>query len=346
MITIGNNVFVTGVAGFIGNGLALELLKAGYKVVGIDDLDDYYSVELKCDRLKRLGVDRDSLEWGRKYGSSDYPNFTFLRVALEDKGNIDRLFDEYAFDYVVNLAGQAGVRYSVTNPYRYLESNVHGFLNLLEACRAHPVKHLVYASSSSVYGRNDSVPFAESAATDKPVSLYAAFKKSNELMAYAYASLYGMASTGLRFFTVYGPWGRPDMAPMLFADAISGGGSIRLFNGGDMARDFTYIDDVVDGIVVTLQRPPQQEECVSGVRTKIYNIGCGHSVKLADFVDELERQMGRKAEKVLMPMQKGDVYRTFADTSLLSDECGYKPHVQLSEGLAEFVAWYRSYYKK
>ena len=320
-------VLVTGAAGFIGSKLMYVLAQRGDDVVGIDNLNDYYDVRLKQGRIAEFCTGE------RK---------RFLRMDISDKEALDALFAEEGFDAVVNLAAQAGVRYSITNPYAYLQSNLTGFLNVLEACRHCPVKHLVFASSSSVYGLNAKVPYSEADRVDNPVSLYAASKKSNELMAHAYSKLYGIPCTGLRFFTVYGPWGRPDMAPMLFASAIMKGEPIKVFNGGDMIRDFTYIDDIVEGTVRTLDHVPAAEDCPNGVPYKVYNIGCSNPVKLMDFISEIEQAAGRPAEKVFLPMQAGDVYQTNADTTLLEKEVGYKPHVQLHEGIASFMEWYKS----
>ncbi len=261
-------------------------------------------------------------------------------MSIDDKPSVDKLFKEEAFDKVVNLAAQAGVRYSITNPYAYLQSNLVGFLNILEACRHNGVRHLVYASSSSVYGLNTKVPYSEADKTDAPVSLYAATKKSNELMAHAYCKLYGISMTGLRFFTVYGPWGRPDMAPMLFAKAITAGETIKVFNGGDMIRDFTYIDDIVEGTIGAIDHEPTPD--ANGLRCRVYNIGCSHPVRLMDFISELEGALGTEAKKEFLPMQPGDVYQTNADTSLLEKEIGYKPHTTLHDGIGRFVEWYNS----
>ena len=320
-------VLVTGAAGFIGSKLMYMLADRGDEVVGIDNLNDYYDVRLKHGRIAEFCTGE------RK---------RFIEMDISDKESLDALFAAEGFDAVVNLAAQAGVRYSITNPYAYLQSNLVGFLNILEACRHNPVKHLVYASSSSVYGLNAKVPYSESDQVDNPVSLYAASKKSNELMAHAYSKLYGLPCTGLRFFTVYGPWGRPDMAPMLFASAISKGEPIKVFNGGDMIRDFTYIDDIVEGTIRTLDHVPAAEDCPNGVPYRIYNIGCSNPVKLMDFISEIEQAVGRPAEKIFLPMQAGDVYQTNADTTRLEQEVGYKPHVRLHEGIAEFIAWYKS----
>ncbi len=320
-------ILVTGAAGFIGSKLMSVLAGRGDEVVGIDNLNDYYDVRLKHGRIAEFCT-------GERR--------RFLEMDIVDKESLDALFEQERFDAVVNLAAQAGVRYSITNPYAYLRSNLEGFMNILEACRHNPVKHLVFASSSSVYGLNSKVPYSEEDPVDNPVSLYAATKKSNELMAHAYAKLYGIPCTGLRFFTVYGPWGRPDMAPMLFASAIFRGEPIKVFNGGDMIRDFTYIDDIVEGTIRTLDHVPAADRCPNGVPYRIYNIGCSNPVRLMDFISEIEQAAGRPAEKVFLPMQAGDVYQTNADTSRLEREVGYKPHVRLHEGIAAFIDWYKS----
>lgn len=311
-------VLVTGAAGFIGFHLVQRLLGRGDEVVGLDNLSDYYSVALKEARLAQVRSDR----------------FRFVRMDLADREALPALFAAERFDAVVNLAAQAGVRYSVENPWAYVDSNVVGFLNILECCRHYPVRHLVYASSSSVYGGNEKTPFSEEDRVDDPVSLYAATKKSDELMAGCYAHLYGLKVTGLRLFTVYGPWGRPDMSPMLFASAILAGRPVKVFNHGDMLRDFTYVDDIVEGMVRVLDRVPQKHE--------VFNIGCSNPVRLMDFISELERALGREAEKIMLPMQPGDVYQTYADTTKLERELGYKPGVMLREGVDRFVAWYLS----
>ena len=337
-------ILVTGAAGFIGSKIASLLAARGDEVTGIDNINDYYDVRLKWGRLNELGIGdgRSDIEWGKTYSSVTYPTLRFQRMALEDKEAIDKLFDEEQFDRVVNLAAQAGVRYSITNPYAYLTSNLTGFLNILEACRNHPVQHLLFASSSSVYGMNTKAPFSEDDKVDAPVSLYAATKKANELMAHSYSKLYGIPATGLRYFTVYGPWGRPDMAPMLFARAISKGEPIKVFNYGDMIRDFTYIDDIAFGSIQCLDQPPVAEQCANHVPFRVYNIGCSHPVKLIDFISEIESALGLKAEKVMLPMQPGDVYMTNADTTKLETEIGYKPRVTLHEGITQFIEWYKS----
>ncbi len=339
-------ILVTGAAGFIGSKLTYMLALRGDEVVGIDNINDYYDVRLKYGRLRECGfiTEGDDLPFGQEVKSQKFSGCRFIRMAIDDKESIDRLFAKEKFDKVVNLAAQAGVRYSITNPYAYLQSNLVGFLNILEACRNNEVRHLVYASSSSVYGLNEKVPYSEDDKVDSPVSLYAASKKSNELMAHAYSKLYGFATTGLRFFTVYGPWGRPDMSPMLFATAISKGQPIKVFNNGDMIRDFTYIDDIAEGTIHVIDHQPVAEECPHGVPAKVYNIGCSHPVKLMDFIAELESAYGKPAEKIFLPMQPGDVYQTNADTRHLEEECGYKPHWSLHDGMQEFMKWFKGYY--
>ena len=314
-------VLVTGAAGFIGSKLMYTLKERGDEVIGIDNYNDYYDVRLKEGRCRAFGL-------------------AVRKMDIADKAAVDDLFAKEQFDKVVNLAAQAGVRYSISNPYAYLQSNLVGFLNILEACRNFGVQHLVYASSSSVYGMNAKVPYSEDDKVDNPVSLYAATKKSNELMAYSYCKLYGIAMTGLRYFTVYGPWGRPDMAPMLFAKAISKGDTIKVFNHGDMIRDFTFIDDIVAGTIGCLEHLPEPD--VNGLRYRVYNIGCSNPVKLMDFISEIEQALGVEAKKDFLPMQPGDVYQTNADTTKLETEIGYKPVVRLHEGINRFIEWYKS----
>ena len=314
-------ILVTGAAGFIGSKLAYELMRRGDDVVGVDNYNDYYDVRLKEARVKEFGL-------------------AVRQMDIADKAAVDELFAAEKFDAVVNLAAQAGVRYSILNPYAYAQSNLIGFLNVLEACRSFGVGHLVFASSSSVYGMNAKVPYSEGDKADSPVSLYGATKKSNELMAHAYCKLYGISMTGLRYFTVYGPWGRPDMAPMLFASAISKGEPIKVFNHGDMIRDFTFIDDIVEGTIRCVDHVPEPDE--NGLRYRVYNIGCSHPVKLMDFIGELEQALEKKAVMEFLPMQPGDVYQTNADTSRLEAEVGYKPQVLLHDGIARFVEWYKS----
>lgn len=336
-------VLVTGAAGFIGSKLMLELARRGDEVVGIDNINSYYDTRLKYGRLKACGIIQSDADWERNIVvSSLYPNLQFIRMSIDDTDTMNKLFEKYHFDKVMNLAAQAGVRYSIQNPYAYMQSNLVGFLNILECCRHYGVRHLVFASSSSIYGLNSKVPYSEDDKVDTPVSLYAASKKSNELMAHCYSKLYGFATTGLRYFTVYGPWGRPDMAPMLFADAISHGREIKVYNGGDMIRDFTYIDDIVEGTIKVLDSTVDGSKCPNCVPYKIYNIGCSHPVKLMDFISEIEQALGMEAKKVFLPMQPGDVYQTNADTSKLEAEIGYKPSVTLHEGIGKFIEWYKS----
>ncbi len=334
-------ILVTGAAGFIGSRLMGRLAERGDEVVGLDNINDYYDVRLKYGRLEENGFS-GSFEECSEVVSGKFPNSRFVRMSICDKAALDSLFGKERFDKVVNLAAQAGVRYSITNPYVYLQSNLQGFLNILEACRNFGVEHLVYASSSSIYGLNEKVPFSEEDKADCPVSLYGATKKANELMAHSYSKLYGFASTGLRFFTVYGPWGRPDMSPMLFAAAIAKGEPIKVFNCGDMIRDFTYVDDIVEGTIRVIDHTPKAEECVHGVPAKVYNIGCSHPVKLMDFISEIEQAYGKPARKIFLPMQQGDVYQTNADTTKLETELGYKPTTSLHEGIGRFMEWYKS----
>ncbi|TXR53337.1 NAD-dependent epimerase [Reinekea thalattae] len=333
-------VLVTGAAGFIGNALALELVKSGHEVIGIDNLNDYYQVQLKHDRLERL---------------NDYDNFKFIQLAVEDRAAMQQLAEQYSFTLIYHMAAQAGVRYSIENPAAYIDSNLVGFGNILELARQQKVEHLVYASSSSVYGANKEQPFSEQHNVDHPVSLYAATKKSNEVMAHSYSHLYGIPTTGLRFFTVYGPWGRPDMAPFLFLDAILNDRPIKVFNHGDMERDFTYIDDIIEGVIKAGEHPPQSLSAdldrVSGPAKsdapyQLFNIGNSKPVRLMEFIETIERESGKQAEKIYMDMQPGDVPSTYADTSMLEQRVGYKPSTELSQGLKETVAWYKSYYRK
>lgn len=333
-----SKILVTGSAGFIGFHLSSLLLNKGYKVIGIDNMNDYYDVKLKEDRLDIL---------------KQHDNFIFHKIDLKDKEKIDDLFAKYKFDYVVNLAAQAGVRYSITNPYAYVDSNLIGFVNILEACRNNPVKHLLYASSSSVYGGNKVAPFSTNHNVDHPVSLYAATKKSNELMAHTYSHLYGIPTTGLRFFTVYGPWGRPDMAYFLFTKNIVEGKTINVFNHGKMERDFTYIDDIVEGIYKLIPLAPKPnpnwDETKDDISSsfapyKIYNIGNNQPVKLEKFISVIENKIGKKAEKNYMEMQPGDVLRTYADVSELEKDIDFKPSTSIEDGIEKFVSWYKDYY--
>lgn len=333
-------VLITGAAGFIGFHLSKKLIALGYKVTGLDNINDYYSERLKYDRLEQLGVEKDEAErWNKVCVSSQFDNFKFIRLNLEDREALPLLFDQIKFDYVINLAGQAGVRYSLENPMSYVDSNIVGFVNILECCRYHKIKHLVYASSSSVYGENDRIPFCESDQVDQPVSLYAATKKANELMAHSYSHLYKLPTSGLRFFTVYGPWGRPDMAPILFAKAMSNDCDIKVFNNGDMSRDFTYIDDIVKGIIITLENPSKNMPAY-----QLLNIGNGSPISLLYFIECLEKSLKVKAKKNMMPMQAGDVSRTWADTHKLN-ELGYKSTTPVEIGVELFVKWFNLYYR-
>ena len=337
-------ILVTGAAGFIGSKLAYRLAERGDEVVGLDNINDYYDVRLKLGRLEQCGIHSHSGRYidGSIRESTLFPNYRFIKMDLADRGQMTEFFRQEKFDVVVNLAAQAGVRYSITNPYAYLDSNLVGFMNVLECCRHNDVKYLVYASSSSVYGMNDKVPFSEDDRVDNPVSLYAATKKANELMAHSYSKLYGLPTTGLRFFTVYGPWGRPDMAPMLFATAISKGEPIKVFNNGNLSRDFTYIDDIVEGTIQVIDHQPVAEQCPNNVPWKVYNIGCSKPVQLMDFINEIETALGVEANKIFLPMQQGDVLKTYADTSKLERECGYKPTTTLHDGIGKFIEWFKS----
>ena len=332
-------ILVTGTAGFIGNALAMKLLERGDEVIGIDNLNDYYDVHLKEARLARIAV---------------HPRFTELRVALEDRTAIARAFAEYKPRRVVNLAAQAGVRYSIEHPETYVDSNLVGFLHILEGCRHHGVEHLVYASSSSVYGANTRMPFSVHHNVDHPMSLYAATKKANELMAHTYSSLYQLPTTGLRFFTVYGPWGRPDMALFKFTRNILAGAPIDVYNHGNHKRDFTYIDDIVEGVIRTLDKVPDPDSSWRGdapdsassyAPYRLYNIGNNRPVELMRFIEVLEQCLGRQAEKNMLPLQQGDVPATFADIDDLSRDVGFRPDTPIETGIANFVAWYRDYYQ-
>jgi len=339
---MGEKILVTGAAGFIGFHLVKRLLEQNYQVVGLDNLNDYYDVNLKLDRLKELGISTETeLKFNQRIFSLKNKNFVFIKQNLQDRDNLPLLFQEENFDIVCNLAAQAGVRYSLENPQAYIDSNLTGFANLLECCRHYNIARLVFASSSSVYGKNEKIPFSTDDNVDKPVSLYAATKKSNELMAYSYSHLYNIDTIGLRFFTVYGPWGRPDMAMFLFTDAISKGKPIKVFNHGNLERDFTYIDDIVNGIIKIFNKEKSEEE----QNYSIYNIGNSKPVKLLDFITEIERNLGKEAEKKMLPMQPGDVERTWADVSMLKKDFGYNPNTSIKMGVKNFIDWYNAYYK-
>lgn len=321
-------VLITGAAGFIGFHLAKKLLAQGATVVGCDNINDYYDVHLKLARLEIL---------------REFPNFSFVKADLADESALTKIFDAFRPEIVVNLAAQAGVRYSITNPRAYINSNLVGFFNILEACRRFPVEHLLYASSSSVYGAQEKTPFSTDDRVDEPVSLYAATKKSNELLAYSYSHLYGIPATGLRFFTVYGPFGRPDMAAFIFTRKILNDDPIQIFNGGDMFRDFTYVDDIVQGVENMLCNPPKPN--AKGDRAKVYNIGNNRPENLLKFVETLEKALGKTAKKEFLPMQAGDVYQTFADVSELVRDFGFKPNTPIETGIAKFVDWYKGFYR-
>lgn len=334
-------VLVTGAAGFIGYHLCETLLKQGHFVIGLDNINDYYEVTLKYARLHQLGIEKESASVFLKNSESTLhgSRMQFIRMNLEDRIELPKLFKSYNVDIVCNLAAQAGVRYSIENPEAYIDSNINGFLNVLECCRHHNVKRLVYASSSSVYGNTDKIPFEETTNVDLPISLYAATKKSNELMAHTYSYLYKIETIGLRFFTVYGPWGRPDMAMFLFTDAILNNKPIDVFNNGNLSRDFTYIDDVVQGVISTLLKDSKNSNLY-----KLYNIGNGKPVQLLDFIESLEKVLDITATKNMLPMQDGDVYQTFASTSKLEHDFEYKPQTKVDDGINEFVKWYNNFY--
>jgi UDP-glucuronate 4-epimerase len=344
---------VTGAAGFIGFHLAKLLAERGDAVVGIDSINDYYEPSLKYARLAELGVGAEASERDRLCPSSRYPGLSFARISLEDRGAMERLFSERAFDRVCNLAAQAGVRYSISHPRAYLESNLVGFMNVLECCRQAKCPHLAYASSSSVYGLNEQLPFSVHGHADHPMSLYAATKRANELMAHSYSHLYGLPTTGMRFFTVYGPWGRPDMAYFKFARAIQSGAPIDVYNGGDMLRDFTYIDDIVEGVVRMLDRPPagdpdwdpaRPDPSSSSAPYRVYNIGNNSPIRLGDFISALEAAMGGVAARNCLPMQAGDVHATQADVRDLERDFGWRPSTPIAVGLDRFAAWFKGFY--
>ena len=334
-------ILVTGAAGFIGYHLCEALVKAGHNVIGLDNINDYYDVNLKYARLKELGLDRAKAEkFGTLSESAIHSSqMQFIRLNLEDREGLPRLFKSHSFDMVCNLAAQAGVRYSIENPHAYIDSNINGFLNVLECCRHYNVKRLVYASSSSVYGNTDKIPFEETTNVDLPISLYAATKKSNELMAHTYSHLYKIETIGLRFFTVYGPWGRPDMAMFLFTDAILNNRPIKVFNNGELSRDFTFIEDITNGVVNTLLEDSKNKSLY-----KLYNIGNNSSVKLLNFIETIEQELGVIADKIMIPMQPGDVHQTWADVSQLQKDYNFKPQTTISKGIKAFISWYKKNY--
>lgn len=333
-------ILVTGAAGFIGFHTSKKLLEKGHQVVGLDNINDYYDVNLKYARLGELGIHQSEAEiFNTICTSNNYDGaFKFIRINLEDREQLPKLFEKEGFDIVCNLAAQAGVRYSIENPETYIDTNVVGFLNILECCRHSNIKHLVYASSSSVYGLNEKIPFSTDDNVDQPISLYAASKKSNELMAHTYSHLFNFPTTGLRFFTVYGPWGRPDMAVFLFTKAITNNKPIKVFNYGKMERDFTYIDDIVEGVTRIIEKPTKTNSY------KIYNIGNNNSVQLMDFIKEIEFNLEKEAEKEMLPMQPGDVGKTWADIDSLIKDYDYKPNTSVKSGIKSFINWYKEFY--
>ncbi|HIC77584.1 MAG TPA: NAD-dependent epimerase [Sulfurovum sp.] len=352
-------ILVTGTAGFIGSHLAKRLVDRGDEVVGLDCINDYYDINVKYGRLERTGIissleEGGDIPYNELLTSKENSNYKFIKLNLEDKENMMKLFEDEKFDAVCNLAAQAGVRYSLTNPSAYMDSNIVGFMNILEACRHNGVTNLSYASSSSVYGLNEALPFSTEHSVDHPISLYAASKKSNELMAHTYSHLFGISTTGLRFFTVYGPWGRPDMALFLFVKAALEGRTIDVFNNGDMLRDFTYVDDIIEGVVRVIDNPAKKDETWSGengrVSTssapyKIYNIGNNNPVKLMDFIKAIENKLGKTIDKNMMPLQAGDVPATYADVTDLVEDLDYKPETPIQEGIDKFVDWYLEFFK-
>ena len=344
-------ILITGTAGFIGFHLAQKLIQRGDTVVGIDNINDYYDVNLKYARLAETGISHKAENWHTKVQSTKYPNYSFMRMNLEDREQLNQLFEYEKFDKVCHLAAQAGVRYSIENPHAYISSNITGFMNILEACRHHKIKHLAYASSSSVYGNNTQMPLSTAHNVDHPISLYAATKKSNELMAHTYSHLFGLPTTGLRFFTVYGPWGRPDMALFLFTKAIVENQPIKVFNQGNMVRDFTFVDDIVEGITRVIDTPPGistvKNPDVSRSNTapyKVYNIGNSSPVQLMEYIGAIEKALGKTSKKELLPMQPGDVPRTEADVSDLMTDLDYKPDTPVQKGIEKFVEWYKGYF--
>lgn len=343
-------ILVTGAAGFIGFHTAKRFLEEGHEIIGIDSINNYYDPELKYARLNELGISRKSEAWGVPVKSDKYPTLTFIRMKLEDRQRMETLFKENRFDRVIHLAAQAGVRYSLDHPHEYIDSNIVGFLNILEGCRHSKVEHLVYASSSSVYGLNNPRPFSTHDHTDHPVSLYAATKKANELMAHTYSHLYNLPTTGLRFFTVYGPWGRPDMAYFKFTKAILEGQPIEVYNNGDMWRDFTYIDDIVEGITLvtkdipkpdTSWNPEKPDPASSSAPYRVFNLGNNNPVKLLDFIKAIEEALGKKAKIIFKPMQPGDAYATEAEVNDLFHLFDWKPSTNIGKGLTDFVDWYK-----
>lgn len=346
-------ILITGTAGFIGFHLAQKLINEGHEIIGLDSINDYYDVNLKYGRLEYSGVFKSEIDYNKIAQSRKYDNYSFIQLNLEDRQNLINLFENEKPEYVVNLAAQAGVRYSLENPYAYVDSNIIGFVNILECCRHYQVKHLIYASSSSVYGLNKQQPFSTEDNIDHPISLYAASKKSNELMAHTYSHLFGLPTTGLRFFTVYGPWGRPDMALFIFTKAIIENKPIKIFNYGKMRRDFTYVDDIAEGVKRIIPSPPKGNETWNGFTPdpsssiapyKVYNIGNNNPVELMDFVKAIESELGKEAQKELLPIQAGDVPETYADVSDLVNNFDYKPDTSIKEGIRMFIKWYKEFH--
>ena len=332
-------VLVTGAIGFIGYHLTERLLKEGYSVVGIDNINSYYDVRLKYAKLPLLGIEEDSIWPNDPYQSTKYKHFNFIKLDITDRYNLEKLFEIEKFDIVVNLAAQAGVQYSIKDPHTYIENNITGFINIIDTCRQNNIKHFIYASSSSVYGNRDDVPFKETDNVDHPISLYAASKKSNELIAHSYSHLFDLKTTGLRFFTVYGPWGRPDMAPFIFVKRISEGKPINVFNNGNMVRDFTYIVDIIDGLSKVINGKTDDSQY------RIYNIGNSKPISLNEFISELEINLKKKAIINFQPMRQGDVFKTFADVHEMHNDFNYKPTTSVSDGVRKFVSWYISFTK-
>jgi len=349
-----SKLLITGTAGFIGFHLAKCYLDRGHEVIGLDNINDYYDVRLKYGRLHEIGISKKRLAYGKLIQSEKYPQFKFIQLNLEDREALFALFKGQTIDIVCNLAAQAGVRYSLTNPYAYIDSNIVGFINILEACRHNAISHLVYASSSSVYGLNEVMPFSTHDNVDHPISLYAASKKSNELMAHTYSYLYRIPTTGLRFFTVYGPWGRPDMALFKFTKAILENSPIEVYNYGRMRRDFTYIDDIIEGMLRVLDKPPKGDDHWDGKNPdpassrapyRLYNIGNNNPIELMNFIEAIEEQLGKKAIKNLLPLQAGDVPATWADVNDLIEDLAYSPNTPTREGIQNFLTWFKAFYK-
>lgn len=346
-------ILITGTAGFIGFHVAKRFIHEKFEVVGLDSINDYYDKNLKYARLAETGINKEEIQYGKITKSDKFKNYRFIRLQLEDKAKISELFESEKFDYICHLAAQAGVRYSIKNPYVYIQSNISGFLNIIETSKNNKIKHFVYASSSSIYGLNEHMPFSESDNVDHPISLYAATKKSNELIAHSYSHLFNLPTTGLRFFTVYGPWGRPDMALFVFTKAILNNEPINVFNNGNMMRDFTYIDDIVEGVFRVVKEPAKENPAWSAEKPdpasssapyKLYNIGNGNPVNLIDYIKAAENALCIKAIKNFLPIQPGDVKKTFADISVLNKYFNYKPSTSVKKGVAKFIKWYRQYY--